>query len=76
MFGTKKKPTGEALIDAVAGQFDQMVADLDTGVSDCEQEKSGVEAQIAALQVRQTVLESAMVRARNLAGNLRKLMSD
>ena len=72
-FGTPKK-YGEALITEVTGQFEDLVTKLERGVQDCQDERNGIEVQIAELQLRDTDLRGSVLRGQTMAQKLRSLV--
>jgi hypothetical protein len=72
MFGKTKK-YGEALISEVTGQFEELVAKLERGVQDCQDEQNGIKVQIEELKLRDTNLTGSVLRGQTMAQKLRDL---
>ncbi len=72
MFGKTKK-YGEALITEVTGQFEALVAKLESGVVDCKDEQNDIKVRIEELSVRDMNLTNAISRGKTMAQKLRDL---
>lgn len=72
MFGKTKK-FGEALIAEVTGKFEDLVAQLESGVADCQSEQNDIKVQIEELSTRDMNLTNTVSRGRKMAGKLRDL---
>jgi hypothetical protein len=70
----KLKPRGMDLIDSVAGRFDDMVLELEEGISQCQEERNGICSAIDSLRERDSRLSQSSKRAETIANNLRVLL--
>lgn len=75
MFG-KKKIRGIALIDEVAGRFDDMVEELNAGIDDCVAEQGEIIVTIDQLRNRRNVLQKSVDKANRIATNLRSILGE
>lgn len=72
MFGKVKK-YGEELIADVIGKFDDLIAKLESGIVDCQAERTGIAVRVEELVLRDTDLQKAVSRGQTMAQKLRDL---
>ena len=71
-----KKAEGVELINQVAGQFSDMIADLEDGNEDCQRDCCAIQQQMSALTTRHSFLEDASSRAVKIAARLKELIGE
>ena len=72
----EKKAKGVELINKVAGQFSDMIADLEDGHEDCQRDCSAIQEQVAILTTRHSFLEKSSDRAVKIATRLKELIGE
>lgn len=74
-FGTKqKKLRGIQLIDSVVDCFGNMIADLEEGQCQCQDERNGICETIDRLRAKDALLSESSKRASTVTDNLRTLL--
>lgn len=71
-----KKAEGVDLINQVANQFSNMIADLEDGSDDCQCDCVAIREQMSALTTRHGFLEKASDRAVKIAARLKELIGE
>lgn len=77
MFGfdvKQKKLRGVKLIDSVADRFEDMIAELDEGACQCQDERNSICATIDRLREKDCLLGDATKRAKTISDNLRTIL--